>query len=175
MSSATLTFLVIRVLHVLLAAVWVGCTAFAALFLDRLLADTNRAASASILIVLARRRFHVFMASIGGFAVVTGLWLYWRFTGHFDPALSATMGARVFGTGGAAAIIALIIGGAVIGRALRQMTALAERGTTLAEGPERTALLVQVDAARVRIHSAAWIALVLQVVALSLMAIGHYV
>lgn len=175
MTTSTLIFLLIRILHVLLAALWVGATAFAVIFLDRLLTATDRHSSTTVLTTLGGGGLNAFMASIGGLTVLTGLWLYWRFTGHFDHALSATRSARVFGTGGLAGIIALIIGGSVIGRTFRKMTALATRAASLSDGPERTTLLSQIDAARARVHTTGWIVLLLQCVALGMMAIGHYV
>lgn len=175
MSTASLVFLVIRVLHVLLAAAWIGASIFAALFLDRLLAQTDRGSSVAVLTTLDRGGFNAFMASVGGLTVLSGLWLYWRFTGHFDPAVSASMGARVFGAGGLAGIIALIIGGSVIGRTFKKMTALASRASSLPEGAERTTVLSQIEGARARVHTTGWIVVALQIIALTTMAVGHYV
>lgn len=175
MSSATLIFLIIRILHVLLAALWIGASAFAVLFLDRLLTESDGPSPAAVLTTLGRGGMNAFMASVGGLTVLTGLWLYWRFTGHFDPQQSGTMGARVFGTGGLAGIIALIVGGSVIGRTFKKMTALASRAASLPEGPERTTALSQIEASRARVHKTGWIVLVLQFIALATMAIGHYV
>ena len=175
MSSATLIFLLIRVLHVLLAALWIGATAFAVIFLDRLLSETDRGLAPAVLTTLGRGGMNAFMGSVGGLTVLTGLYLYWHFTGHFDPALSATRGARVFGTGGMAGIIALIVGGSVIGRTFKKMTALATRAASLPEGSERASLLSQIDSARGRVHTTGWVVLLLQIIALAAMAIGHYV
>lgn len=175
MSTSSLVFLAIRAVHVLFAAVWVGATAFVALFLNALLAKSDRATAGSILTILGRRGLHAFMASIGGLTVLTGIWLYWRFTGHFDPQQSGTMGARVFGVGGVAGIIALIIGGSVIGRTVKAMTADAERGAALPDGSERDAITARIAAGRQRVSTASAIVLVLQIIALVLMAVGHYV
>ena len=90
--------------------------------------------------------------------VLTGFWLYWHLTGGFQPALSRTMAARLFGTGGLAGLIAIIIGGAVVGRSWKKM-----------EDPSQS------DAARRRVTTWALVMLVLQIIALVLMAIGHYV
>jgi uncharacterized membrane protein len=111
MSNASIVFLAVRILHVLLAAAWLGATAFMYLLLDPALKDIGPAESGPVVAALGRRRIAPVVASIGGVAVVSGIWLYWRFTGHFDPALSGTMAARVFGTGGAAGVLALILSG----------------------------------------------------------------
>ena len=174
MSNASLLFLGVRVLHVLLAAAWLGATAFIYLFLEPTLKEMG-SASGPVLAALARRRIHVFMSSVGGITVLTGVWLYWRFTGHFDPAVSKTVAARVFGMGGAAGVLALVIGSAVVGRAAKKMSALAVTAMSLPEGAARAATMTQVDVARKRAATAGRIVLVLQIVALALMAIGHYV
>jgi uncharacterized membrane protein len=174
MSNASILFLSVRVLHVLLAATWLGATAFAYLFLEPAL-DEIGPASSSLMAALARRGIHAFMGSIGGVVAVTGIWLYWRFTGGFDPALSRTMAARVFGAGGAAGILAVIIGGAVVGRTARKMTSLAAKATAMPEGVDRAAVTAQVAAAKRRVAVGGKLVLVLQIVALGLMAIGHYV
>src|SRR5215471_15514870 len=108
MPTSSLVFLSVRALHVLLAATWVGTIAFIYLIMMPALEELGPT-SGSVVVALARHRIHVFIASIGGITVLTGIWLLWRFTGGFDPAASGTMAARVFSTGGLAGIIALII------------------------------------------------------------------
>ena len=147
MSGATIVFLIVRVLHVLLAAVWLGCTVFVVFFV--LDADATARSMA--------RRVNPFLNAIGGVTVLAGFWLYWHLTGGFQPALSRTLAARVFGTGGLAGLIALIIGGAVVGRSWKKLD-----GTPS-------------DVARRRVATWARVVLVLQIIALALMAIGHYV
>jgi putative copper export protein len=147
MSGATILFLTVRVLHVLLAAIWLGCTVFVVFFVLDADAKAGRMA----------RRVNPFLNAVGGITVLAGFWLYWHLTGGFQPALSRTMAARVFGTGGLAGLIALIIGGAVVGRSWKKMDA------------------AESDVMRRRVATWARVVLVLQIIALSLMAIGHCV
>jgi hypothetical protein len=174
MSTATIAFLAVRALHVLLAATWLGTTAFIYLFLSPAL-DEIGPAGGRLMDSLGRRGVHIFMSSVGGLVVVTGFWLYWRFTGGFDPAASGTMSARVFGAGGAAGLLSLIIGGAVVGRTSKKMTDLASKAIAAPEGPERAALMAQVESAKRRLPFWGRIVLALQVIALLCMAVGHYV
>lgn len=174
MSTATALFLILRVVHVLLAALWLGMTGFVALFLLPAFLEAGPAAG-SVMGALVRRKLHVVMASLGGTVVITGLYLYWRFTGGFDPALSATRAAMVFGTGGIFGIVALIIGGAVVSRNAKKMATLGARLTSMADGPERAAVAGEMAAARQRTATAGRIVMVLQALALAAMAIGHYV
>jgi hypothetical protein len=167
MSTATLIFLIVRMTHVLLAALWLGAVGFMVFFVMPAMKATGPAAG-PLMSAIARR-------GLNGFMVLTGIYLYCRFTGGFDPALSATHGAMVFGTGGVAGLLSVILGGAVVGRNMAKMGALGGQAMALPEGPERAALMEQSTAARDRGIAGARIVLVLQTIALACMAIGHYV
>lgn len=173
MSSSTLLFLVLRAAHVLIGAIWIGAVAFTTFFLMPSLAEAGPAAG-PVMGALMRRKIHVFMASLGGTTVLTGFYLYYRFTGGFDPTLAGSRGARVFGTGGLAGLIALIVGGAVVSRHAKKM---GELGARIASAPEseRGALAAQMAAARQGAQTASRIVVALQVIAIVLMALGHYV
>jgi len=124
---------------------------------------------------LARRRINPFIASIAGMTIVTGIYLYWHFTGGFDPEVSKSHAGMAFGIGGVAGIIAGIIGGAVVGRGAEQMLNIGAQAAKLGDGPEKAALLQRMTALRERVTTAAKIVIVLQTIALSLMAVGHYI
>jgi len=174
MSFSTLLLLAIRAAHVLLAALWVGAVGFMVLFV---LPASKEAGPASgpMMAAIGRRGLNGFMGALGGITALTGFYLYWRLTGHFDPQLSATRGAMVFGTGGIAGILSVIVGGAVVGRNMVRMAALAGKARDLPEGPERAAAMAESNAARDRGVTGARIVLVLQMIAVICMAIGHYV
>jgi hypothetical protein len=174
MSFATLLFLVIRIVHVLLAALWLGAVGFMVLFILPANKEAGPAA-APLMSAIARRGLNGFMGALGGLTVLTGFYLYWRMTGGFTPELSATRGAMVFGTGGIAGTLSVIIGGAVVGRSAAKMGALGGKAMALPEGVERASLLTQSAAARDRMTAGARVVLVLQMIALGCMAIGHYV
>ena len=174
MSASTLLFLTVRALHVLLAAAWLGSTAFLSLFVLPSLDEAGPAGS-TVMAAMGRRRVDPFFASIGGTTVLTGLWLYWRFTSGFDRVASATMAARLFGAGGLAGILALIIAGSIVGRTARKMIALASKEAASTDSTQRAALQTEIAGATRRISTYSKIVLVLQVVALVCMAIGHYV
>lgn len=174
MPTSALVFLAVRAIHVLLAAAWLGTTAFIYLLLSPAL-DKVGPSSAPLLAELGRRGIHVIIASVGGITVLSGIWLYWHFTGGFDPAASATMGARVFGAGGAAGILALILGGAVVGRNSKKLTDLGAKAAVTTDATQKATLMTEIAAAKRRLSVWGKTVLALQVVALVLMAIGHYV
>jgi uncharacterized membrane protein len=166
-------FLSVRVVHILFGAIWLG----AAFFMSFLLMPALREAGpdgSKVVQGLGRRRIHVFIASISGITVLTGLWLYWRFTGGFNPADSASMGGRVFGAGGVLGLVAAVIAGSVVGRNMKRVVALlAQMDRTEAAG--RAALMDQLLHHRQKAASGARIVAVLLIVTIVLMAIGHYV
>jgi len=173
MSASTALFLLLRAAHVLLAVLWVGATAFTTFLLMPALQDAGPAAG-PVMAALMRRKLSAFMASLGGTTVLTGLYLYYHFTNGFDPTVSGSMAARVFGMGGLAGIIALILGGAIITRNTKKMDALGSRLATVPE-PQRAAIAAEIAGARQRVVTYSRIVIALQMIAVVLMAIGHYV
>src|SRR5215510_3450595 len=118
MITAT-TFLAIRAAHVLVAALWIGATVFASALLMPAI-DASGPLGGPVMRRLNRRGFHVYMAGVSITTLVTGIYLFWHFTG-FDPSVSTSHTGLVFGTGGIAGILAGIIGGAVVGRSGKQL------------------------------------------------------
>ena len=174
MPISSLVFLAVRALHVLLAAMWIGTIAFLYFFLVRVLDDVG-AASWPVMASMLKHGISPLIASTGGLTVLTGIWLYWRFTGGFDPAASATIGARVFGAGGVAGILALIIGGAIVGRTATKVAALGAKAATTTDAAQRQQLLAEIGAGKRRMVLFGRIVFVLQAIALVCMAVGHYV
>jgi uncharacterized membrane protein len=166
-------FLVLRAAHVLFAAVWVGATVFTTFFLMPAIGEAGPAAG-PLMGALMRRKLPAFMAAIGGLAVLTGIYLLYRFTSGFNPSVSASPPARMFSIGGLAGIVALIIGGAIVSRSAKKMGELGARIAT-APDSERGALAAQMVTHRQRATTFSRIVVVLQLIALVLMAIGHYV
>src|SRR5262249_17912573 len=115
----TVVFLVLRAAHVLLAAMWFGSTVFVSELLVPAL-DAAGPSGGQIMGGLSRR-VTVYMAILAGTTVLTGIYLFWHFTGGFDPQVSATHAGRAFGVGGLAGLVAAIIGGSVVGRSANKL------------------------------------------------------
>lgn len=171
---STVVFLFLRVLHVLLGAVWVGSTVFLTLRLMPAI-ENSGPAGGQVMVSLNRNGVTAFFASIGGTTVLTGIYLYWRFTGGFDPAISAGHAGMAFGLGGVAGILALILGGAVVGRSSKRIVDVMEQVVKLPDGPQKGALLQEANGLRQKLKTFGSIVMVLQVIAVCLMALGHYI
>src|SRR5262245_6034222 len=105
MDTSSLIFLIIRPLHVLLAAIWIGSGAFMAFMLMPTIEAAGPSGGA-IMVGMSRKGLVPFFAAISGITVLTGIYLFWRFTGGFDPEISRSHGGMAFGVGGVAGILA---------------------------------------------------------------------
>lgn len=168
MSTASLLFLVTRTLHILLAAIWVGSTVFITFMLMPAIENMGPAGG-HVMQRMNKGGLNAFMGAVGGITALTGLYLLWR--------VSAAGGrtAMIFGIGGVAGLLATILGGAVVGRAAQTAVSLMEQIAATSDVAAKNVMLLKVAAARRRMKSGGMVVLVLQIVALVLMSIGHYV
>ena len=168
------TFLIIRVLHILFAAIWFGAAVAMIFFVAPSIKEAKGGGGAVMAGVL-RRKYPEIIQGIAGLTVLSGLYLYWRFTGGFDPVISASMAGRVFGTGGVAGILAIVIGASVVARSMKKAGAIMAKAGSLPDGPEKLALIQSVAPLQARAELFGRIVIVLMVIAIVTMSIGHYV
>jgi hypothetical protein len=169
----TVLFLTMRAAHVLLAAIWVGATVFTSFLLMPVI-ESSGPAGGQLMQGLERKGMTAFFAALGGTTLLTGIYLFWRFTGGFDPEVSKTHAGLAFGIGGVLGLVAVIIGGSVIGRSSRKLLALMDQ-LPKASDAQKGALMQEAAMLRGRMKSFGMIVLVCQILALLLMAVGHYI
>ncbi len=168
----TATILSIRVLHVLLGALWVGAVAITALFLDPTVREMGPEGG-RMMGILQRRGFQRTILIVATLTVLTGVWLLWRLSGGFSSSFMGSRAGVVLSTGGLLGTIALLIGAHVVtptGKRLGALGArLAEAGTP--PSPEDLA-----DVARLqrRLTVALRIVATLVSVTVALMALGPH-
>ena len=167
-------FLLMRVLHILLAAIWFGAAVAMMFFVIPAIRDAKQAGGA-VMAGVQSRKYPQIMQSIAGLTVLTGFYLYWRFTGGFDPVLSASMGGRVFGTGAVAGILALILGATLVAGSMKKIGAAMAKAGSMPDGPEKMTLVASVAPLQARAELFGKIVIVLMVIAIVTMSIGHYV
>ena len=167
-------YLTIRVLHLLLASIWFGAAVAMMFFVIPAIRDA-KAAGGTVMAAVMRRKYPMVMQIIAGLTVLTGFELYRRFTGNFDPVLSASMGGRVFGAGGVAGILALVIGASIVARSMRKMGEIMAKAATMPDGHDKAALVASVGPMQARAEMFGKLVIVLMVIAIVTMSIGHYV
>lgn len=167
-------FLISRAVHVLLAAIWFGAV-FANVFFLLPAVQDSKAAGGQVMGALMRRGYATFLTAISGVVTLTGFYLYYHLTQGFDPIASASMPARVFGTGAVAGLIASITGPVFVGRPIKSVAAIMGKAGPMPEGTGKAALLQQAGALQASSKLWAKITLALMTVALITMSVGHYV
>jgi len=165
-------FLALRASHVLVAAVWIGSSIFVATQVMPVI-EASGASGGQVLMRL-NHRMHLYMGLLGGTTVVTGLYLLWRFAGGF-AAVGSTHAGVAFGVGGSAGILAGIIGGGVVGRSAAKAGALMRQAAATVDGPAKGELMQHLAQLRRRIQLGSKVTITLQLIALVLMSVGHYV
>jgi hypothetical protein len=167
-------FLTLRTSHILLAAVWIGATVFMTFLLMPAINAVGKAGG-EVMISMNRKGLSAFFGALGGLTVLTGIVLFWRFTSGFEPELSGSREGIAYSIGGLAGLVAVIIGGAVVGRSGKKAVDLVTKAATLPDGQEKGALMAEFATLKQRMSSFGLVVVVLQVVALVAMSIAHYI
>ena len=172
MTPSVLLFLTMRALHVVLAAAWFGAALFMTLYLGPAVDDAGPAAGGQLMNILVRRGVAKYMASIGGLTVVIGFYLFWRLAG--DPAFAGSHRGIAYSAGALTGIIALILGGSMIGASAKKLSALSAKLGSLPEG-ERAAAMKTMGDLRSRMDLFSKIVSALLFFSMVTMALAHLV
>lgn len=164
-------YLAIRVLHILGGALWVGISVFAAFFLIPAVGDAGPEGG-KVMQALERRGYIAVFPVLGVTTILTGLWLYWRYTAGFSPSISRSHAGMAFGLGGALGVLVAIIGGAVLSPAAIKVRKFSQEAATTSDPAARAAAISKATAARQRMVAVARLVAFLLILALSLMSIA---
>ena len=154
----------LRALHILVAALWLGAAALLTLIIFPAIRSAG-ASGGTLLAEAVRRGLPKFMASVAGLTVLSGLVLYWQWSGAVGAAGMHSTGGILLMLGAAAGLGAAIIGGAFLGPTVKRLADLASAG-----GGDSTLI----DTLHQRGVTAARFALALLVTALLLMAMSRF-
>ena len=166
-------YLTIRALHVLCGALWVGAAVISTLWLVPMTGDLGPDA-AKVGVSLKKRGYLVAIPVIAITAILSGFWLYWRFTGGFSPEVSRTPAAMAFGTGGILAVIAFLVGTILISRSMMRATTLMQQAMASTDGGEKQRLMGDAGRFRGRAAVGGRIVATLVVITIILMSVAHY-
>lgn len=165
--------IVLRLVHIVLGVFWVGTMIFNAFFLMPSMLEAGPDAM-KVAAGLTKRRFLDVLPPVAGLTLLSGIWLYWRASVGFQSAYMRSAAGMTYGTGAALAILAFILGVAIMRRSMLQAMALSQAAAS-APPPERDAKLAQAGALRVRAAQMAKVVAVLLIAAVAAMAVGRYV
>jgi uncharacterized membrane protein len=164
----------LRVVHVLVGAFWVGTLVFMAAFLLPSVRAAGPAGGAVMQQLAQARRLPRWLLTAAILTIVSGIGLYWVDSAGFRSAWLRSGPGRVFGLGGALAILAASLGVVVNSPTQRRLTALAARvqGSGHPPAPEEAAEIQRLQA---RLGWATMVVAGLLVLATLAMAVARYV
>jgi hypothetical protein len=167
-----LLLILMRLLHVGLGIFWVGAMIFNVVFLTPSIRDAGPE-GAKVAAGLQRRRFMDIMPIVAIITILSGLWLYWKASGGFQPAYVHSAMGGTLAVGGLLAITAFVIGISVMRPAMLKAVALGQAAAQ-ASPAEREAIMAQAQRLRMRAMGAGkWVAWLLGLTAAA-MAVARY-
>jgi uncharacterized membrane protein len=168
------TIHLLRVVHILVGAFWVGAVLFMAVFLMPSVRAAGPAGGAVMQQLVQRRRLPRWLMTASILTIVSGLGLYGVDSSGFRSAWLGSGPGRVFGLGGILAILAAVIGMAVNFPTARRLTALAARVQSSGRppAPDEAAEMQRLQS---RLGLATAVAAALLVLATLAMAVARYV
>ncbi|HET7599530.1 MAG TPA: hypothetical protein VFK09_04525 [Gemmatimonadales bacterium] len=167
-------FLLLRVLHIVAGAFWVGAVLLLTIFLLPSISAVGPAGGPVMHQLGQVRRLPIWLMVASVVTLLAGFALYWAAMQSGGPAWAGSGPGRVLGLGGALALAAGILGMVVNAPAGKRLGAL---GATLAAErrpptPEEAALMQRLQD---RLTRASWVAVALLLLATVAMAVGRYV
>jgi hypothetical protein len=164
---------VLRLTHIVAGAVWVGFVVFVAVMLMPAVQEAGPAGG-QVMAALQKRGVTTIPPILALATVLSGLWMYWRYTGGFQSGVMTTTPGATYGIGGTLAIIGFAYGIAVLRPAVIKVGAVAQRLAGITDPNERSALSAELGALRARALASSRLVALLLVVATAMMAVARY-
>jgi uncharacterized membrane protein len=164
--------LVLRFSHVFFGAIWVGMMAYQTFFLMPALAEVGPDGG-KLMAALMRRRIPVILPIVALITLVSGFWLFQRLSGGAAAGLMRTAMGMAFGSGGAAALLAFLLGIVVMRPAMMRSTRLAQ-SLASASPEQRATRSAEIQRLRARGAVTGWVVMILLLFALGAMAVARY-
>ena len=164
--------IVLRFLHVVSGALWVGMFAFMSFILLPAFAEVGPD-GAKLQAALAKRRIPLIMPVIALITLVSGLWLYQRLAGGAIGALLKTPMGLGFGLGGLAALLAFVVGISLARPFMMRSMKLAEQMKT-ASPADRSSIVAEMQKLGAQGALVNRLVMALLLLALAAMAVARY-
>lgn len=144
-----LLVIVLRLLHVVIGALWIGFAVFTAFLLAPALQDTGLG-GAGVMAALQRRGIHQVVSAFAGITVLTGIWLFWRVSGGFSPVFMGSHMGIALSVGGLAAIVGYAVGMTMVRPSMTRAATLSQELGSLTSENDRATMFAAIAEARGR-------------------------
>lgn len=164
---------VLRILHIVLGVYWAGTIFFVVTFLEPVARGAGPAAG-PVMMGLRQRHYFEWLPTIAVVTMLSGLGLMWKVSGGFSATWMGSHTGVAIQVGATAALVAFVIGMAVMRAATLKAMGMMPAAQQLPEGSEREARMAEIQALRLRARTGArWVGALL-LVAVSAMAVARY-
>jgi len=168
----TYVMLILRLLHIVSGAFWVGTVITAVFFIEPTAKALDREGERFFAHLVIRRRLAVVLAIAATVTVVAGALLYWIDSGGLRLEWITTGTGIAFTAGGLSALIALAIAAIILKPEVDRLAAIADRDVGTAEDPARPPIEDETSERRLRRWSLIQVSLL--VFTVSAMAVARY-
>ena len=168
------TMIVLRLFHIFSGVLWVGGVALLAWFIIPAVEGTGPAGGGVMKFLLVKTKFGPYFPALAGLTVLSGIFMYWWDASRSNGAFYSSPMGITLGIGGLSGVIAMILGGAVVGRASAGM-ARVFRAIDAQGGPPTAEQTTELMTLRAKVQWAATIVLPLLLLAVIAMSIARYV
>ena len=165
--------IILRLLHIVAGAIWVGIAVFGAFLLGPAVQDSGPEGG-KVMGALMKRGMMVVMPVLAITTILSGGMLFGKVSAGFNGAYMSSPSGMMFGTGGALGILAFVLGLTITRPTMVKINAIM---TALPNTPpgEREQRMQEVAALRSRASAASKFLALMLVAAVAAMAIGRYV
>lgn len=163
----------LRLVHIVFGALWVGMMAFTVVFLTPAIRDAGPD-GAKVMAALQRRGIMTVMPILALGTLGSGMWLFSRFSGGAPIAILSTPVGLAFALGGAASLIAFVLGLAAMRPAMTRAAALTDALGSVKTDQERAARTAEIQMLRARSTAVGRLVALLLVFAVGAMAVARY-
>lgn len=168
------TMIVLRLFHIFSGVLWAGGVAMLSWFILPAVEGTAPAGGAVMKFLLTKTRFGPYFPALAGLTVLSGIFMYWSDASRSNGVFYSSPMGITLGIGGLAGVVALVLGGAVVGRASAGM-ARVFRAVDAQGGPPTAEQTAELMTLRAKVAWAGKIVLPLLLTAVIAMAIARYV
>ena len=165
---------VLRLLHIVLGAVWVGFAAFVPFMLMPSLVEAGPAAQ-PVMAILQRRGLPKIVSAIAGTSILAGILLLWHVSNGFKPEFMGSHMGIALSTGALAAIIGYAIGLSVVRPAMTRVGILSQGLASITSESERAVQVATINELRARAAAGGRLVAWILLFALAAMSVARYV
>jgi hypothetical protein len=165
--------IVLRFIHVVAGALWVGMVVFTTFFVMPAVQEAGPEGG-KVMAGLQRRGIMTLMPILAIGTLISGIWLYIRATAGMHSEFARSPVGMAFGLGGLAAILAWLLGMAVLRPSMMKAMALAQSLGPSTSADDRQRVMAEAQKLRTRAAAAGRATAWLLLFAVTAMAVARY-